>query len=314
MKHILTYFCLILLTIFIIGGDLTSKEKFPVLKGPYLGREPPGSIPKLFAGRISPNIEIEGNPVFGEKGNLLIFKGSSSSAIGIFMMEQKDGIWLKPRKALSSNQYNYSHLFLAPDEKRLFFTSRRLIGANGKQREESKIWVVENNIFGRLKSHKLEFPVNTDQSEFYSTVTQDGTLYFTRASLDEKECDIYRSGLENGQYTKVVKLSEPINTKYVDGDPFIAADESYIIFVSDRPGGLGKHDFYISFQKKHGSWTIPKSLGKDINSKANDVCPLVTPDNRFFFFLSNRTGEYEFYWVDAKIIEDLKPKGGRKLK
>jgi hypothetical protein len=34
----------------------------------------------------------------------------------------------------------------------------------------------------------------------------------------------------------------------------------------------------------------------------------VTLDGRFFFFLSNRTGEYETYWVDAKIIEDLKPK------
>lgn len=49
MKHILTYFCLILLTIFFIGGHLTSKEDFPVLKGPYLGQKPPGVKPEIFA-------------------------------------------------------------------------------------------------------------------------------------------------------------------------------------------------------------------------------------------------------------------------
>ena len=57
MKHILTYFCLILLTIFIIGGGLISKEEFPVLEGPYLGQKPPGMIPKIFApGIISTDI------------------------------------------------------------------------------------------------------------------------------------------------------------------------------------------------------------------------------------------------------------------
>jgi Tol biopolymer transport system component len=298
---------IVVLLFSIISINAQKQDDFPMLKGPYLGQKPPGNIPKQFTGRISSNINIYNNPVFGQNGNILIFKGTCSSEVGIFIMEQKDGIWLKPRKLLYSNHYSYRHLFLTPDEKRLFFTSRHLINTNRKQKEELKIWVVENDIFGKLKSHRLEFPVNTDNYEFYSTVTQDGTLYFTRSSLNEKACDIYRSKLVDGQYNKVVKLGKPINTSYVDADPFIAPDESYIIFLSDRPGGLGKHDFYISFQEKDSSWTTPKSLGKDINSKANDVCPLVTPDGSFFFFLSNRTGGYETYWVDTKFIEKLKP-------
>jgi len=281
-------------------------SEFPVLKGPYLGQKPPGDIPELFECRISPQIEISDIPLFTKSGKSLVFNGSSSSGDGIFITEQKNGIWLKPRKVLSSDQYSYRHLFLTPDEKRLFFTSRRMITINGKKREELKIWIVENTIFDRIQSYKLEFPVNTVGYEFYSTVTCDGTLYFTRASLDEKS-DIYRSGLANGNYPKVEKLPEPINTEFVDADPFIAPDESYIIFLSNRPGGLGYHDFFISFQTKDGDWSKPKHLGKNINSKGNDVCPLVTADGRLFFFGSNRTGDYEIYWVDAGFIDRLRP-------
>ena len=69
MKHILTYFYLILLTIFIIGGDLISKEEFPVLKGPYLGQKPPGMKPKIFApGILSTGHHEHSSPAFSADG------------------------------------------------------------------------------------------------------------------------------------------------------------------------------------------------------------------------------------------------------
>jgi hypothetical protein len=99
----------------------------------------------------------------------------------------------------------------------------------------------------------------------------------------------------NGEYSRSKRLGEITNTEYIDGDPYIAPDESYMIFLSNKPEGLGEHDFYISYQKKDGSWTPPKNLGKPINSERNDVCPLVTDDGKSFFFFSNRTDRYEIY-------------------
>ena len=104
-------------------------------------------------------------------------------------------------------------------------------------------------------------------------------------------------------------LTTPINSKYSDYSPFIAPDESYLIFASDyRQGGYGETDLYICYKNIDGSWTEPINVGADINSTEQEFCPMVTLDEKYFFFISSRNGNYQAYWVDAKIIEKLKPK------
>jgi Tol biopolymer transport system component len=278
----------------------------PRLKGSYLGQKPPGNVPEIFKSRINPNIEIEGLPCFTKNGKLLVYRGSSASKDGVFIMEEKDGFWTSPQKVLTLSPHEDRHFILTPDGKRIFFTSRRPGDSREDPVKNPNLWVSNDTPSGWTQPQPLKAPINTDQAEFYSTVTEDGTLYFTRSKSNES-ADIYRSHLVNGKYSLSERLGETINTEYIDGDPYIAPDESYMIFLSNNPKGLGEHDFYITFRQKDGSWTQPKNLGKDINSTGNDVCPLATDDGKYFFFGSNRTGRYEIYWVDAKFIDDLKP-------
>lgn len=301
-KALLFWSCVLM--IFLPGCP--QKNEFSVLKGPYLGQKPPGELPKIFKSSISPNIEIEGIPYFANNGKLLVYKGSIDSVDGVFIMEEKEDVWTSPQMVLLLSPHEDRHFILTPDGKRIFFTSRRPVDSGGEPAKNPSLWVFDNTPSGWSQPQPLKPPVNTDQAEFYSTFTEDGTLYFTR-SISDDSCDIYRSRLVSREYTQVEHLDAPVNTKYVDGDPYIAPDESYMIFLSNRPEGLGQHDFYISFKLTDGSWTKPKNLGRDINSEGNDVCPLVTDDGKYFIFGSNRTGRYEIYWVDAKIIEDLKP-------
>jgi len=72
--------------------------------------------------------------------------------------------------------------------------------------------------------------------------------------------------------------------------------------------GYGGFDLYITFQQSNGRWIEPINMGEGINSSAYDWVPYVTPDGKYFFFNSMRSGSWDIYWVDAKIIEDLKPK------
>lgn len=123
----------------------------------------------------------------------------------------------------------------------------------------------------------------------------------------EGKANIYRSKLVDGKYTRVEKLDTKINTKYNDLDAFVAPDESYMIFCSDRPGGYGKSDFYISFGTNGDSWTEPVNMGNKINSSAAEWIPYVTPDGKYFFFTSNKSGNREIYWVDAGIINTYMP-------
>jgi hypothetical protein len=298
-------FSILLFFIVLIPG-CSKKNSIPALKGPYLGQKSTGDLPEIFECRIGPNIEIEGLPYFVKNGKLLVYRGSSASVQGVFIMEEKDGLWTSPQKVLALSPHEDRHFIPTPDGKRIFFTSRRPVDSGGEPAKNPNLWVSDNTYSGWTQPQPLKTPINTDQAEFYSTVAEDGTLYFTRSTSDES-ADIYRSPLVEGEYTQPERLDEPLNTEYIDGDPYIAPDESYMIFLSNKPEGLGKHDFYISFRLKDESWTHPKHLGNKTNSEANDVCPWVTDDGKYFFFCSNRTGSYEIFWVDAKFINDLKP-------
>jgi Tol biopolymer transport system component len=102
-------------------------------------------------------------------------------------------------------------------------------------------------------------------------------------------------------------LDAPINTEHNEHDPFIAPDGSYLIFTSDRLGGFGSADLYICFRRNDDSWSQPKNMGPTINSNEYDYCAILSPDEKYFFFSSSRSGNGDVYWVDAKIIEKLKP-------
>ena len=63
------------------------------------------------------------------------------------------------------------------------------------------------------------------------------------------------------------------------------------------------------FRKDDGSWGKPMNLGKAVNSEAADLRPSVTPDGRFLFFTSDRSGKGEIYWVSTQVIESLRETG-----
>jgi len=132
--------------------------------------------------------------------------------------------------------------------------------------------------------------------------------------------DIYQSRCVNGIYQQQERLNEPISTGYGEYDAFVAPDEDYLMFGSDRPGGYGRYDTYICFKKDDGSWTHPVNAGSKLNSISWDNRILVTPDGKYMFFVSGRphpllndeleNGKYTsvtgFYWVDASFIKKLK--------
>ncbi|MBI5220084.1 MAG: putative Ig domain-containing protein [Bacteroidia bacterium] len=155
---------------------------------------------------------------------------------------------------------------------------------------------------------KLTSPVNTKSAEYHPTVTLDGTIYFC-STRENSLPDIFRSKYENGNYTTVEKLDKVINLPYHAWDPFIAPDESYIIFTSIRSDGYGQEDQYISYNK-NGRWTNPKNLGPKINTNKIEWGSYISPDNKYYFF-SRPNGwgpniAADIYWVSASFIEILK--------
>jgi len=166
----------------------------------------------------------------------------------------------------------------------------------------------EGNGWGEPKH--MGWEINTDKNEASPSISQNGNIYFLSDREDALgKDDIYFSIIENGKYSKPRNVGNMINTELYEDYPYIAPDESYIMFSgSDRKDGYGLGDIYLSYKADDGSWTNSINMGQIINSKADDRFPLVSPDGKYLFFISDRTGNSDIYWVDAKIIEELKPK------
>jgi hypothetical protein len=125
--------------------------------------------------------------------------------------------------------------------------------------------------------------------------------------------------LVNGIYQKPVLMEENFNSCQYDRTPYIATDESYLIFSFFRVGGFSSGDLYVSLKEKDGSWGNVINMGDKINTYANERFPNVTPDGKYLFFNSTKeiqgadpnspgNGKGDVYWIDAKIIEELRPK------
>jgi Tol biopolymer transport system component len=123
------------------------------------------------------------------------------------------------------------------------------------------------------------------------------------------QLDIFRSSPEGGRYGIAENLGDAVNDPdSEDWGPYVDPDEDFLLFSSNRPGGFGKHDIYVCFRNPDGSWTQPQNLGASVNSPEEDFAPLITPDGKYLFFISQKAGDagMNAYWVRARIIEDLR--------
>ncbi len=275
---------------------------FPKLKGPYLGQKPVGMTPEIFA----PNLLSKALGLsFTPDGNELYYTSRSR----VMFMRRENNQWTKPQIAPFSGKYRDWDLNLSPDGKKLFFTSKRPGKKDGELPDHADIWVVSRTETGWSEPENIGFPVNTERNELHPTVSSNGNLYYFSDLEDVAgSADIYCSKFIDNNYTTPEKLGIEINSESSDLDPFVAPDESYLIFHSYRQGGHGEADLYISFREKDGSWAQAINMGDKINTEDHDYCGRVSHDGKYLFFkrLKMEPRKSNIYWVDAKIIEEFR--------
>lgn len=296
--------------VFRISHSQERPLNFPVLKGPYVGQKPPGDKPELFAPEMISAVSKRAfGAVFARGGEIFLFNPYfEGKSLSVFLTEMKNGKWTEPSPAPFNSDYNDWDMNIAPDGITLYFTSKRPVNGTGEPSQYANIWVTLITSSGWTQPEMLEYPVNTkDSDDQYASVTKNGTLYFfSNRTGGFGKFDIYRVELVDGKYGHAENLGKVINTEYSDYDLYVAPDESYLIFASQRPGGFTESDLYVTFRKNDDTWTEPVNLGRDINSIAFNS-PSVTPDGKYLFFYGG-IGERTIYWVNADFLTGLKPK------
>jgi Tol biopolymer transport system component len=248
----------------------------------------PLAEPRIFAEGVISTTDDEFNVAFTPDGNTIYFTKSvvGSYLYAICASHFKSGKWSVPEVATFSGLYSDFDPFISPDGSKLYFVSDRPLP--GKRRGNVDIWVAYKTATGWSEPQNLGAPINTDAADWYPTVTADHTLYFASGRPGGKGAfDIYRSRLLEGKYSEPVNLGDAVNSQYDETEVYIAPNESFMIFISIRPGGYGHMDLYISYNRG-GAWTKAENLGPKINSEAYDLSPLVSPDGKYFFFASDR--------------------------
>lgn len=294
------------------GAD-TSGWKPHSLTGKYFGRKPPGSAPEIFApGVISREYRAEWGIAITPDGNEIYYTQRRRPDHGgrIWFLTFENGVWSMPKPA--SFTYDSENLFsmeafeyephISPDGSMIYYGSRRPLPNHDDTNPDLLYWICSKEKDGWGKPRLLGHLINALKPMFVS-VTSSGTLYFTN-TIENK---IFRTLFENGKYKTPVCLPAEINFLAQAAHPFIAPDESYLIF-----DGRVKNDFecpvflYVSFKDHNGKWTRAVKFNDDIN-RLNPALAFVSRDGKYLFFESNATGYGDIYWVDSRVMEALKP-------
>lgn len=169
---------------------------------------------------------------------------------------------------------------------------------------QNDIWVSTRSATGWGPAERLPEPINSDAAEWGFTRAKDGTLYIS--STRSGNADIYRIRTIAGEYGPAERVSA-VCTPYGENGPYVSPDHDYLLFHSQKPGGYGKGDLYVSLRQDDGTWAPPVNMGPMINTDIEQWDPKVSPDGKYMFYIhrsgwqtSNETSD--IYWVDIRAV------------
>jgi L-ascorbate metabolism protein UlaG (beta-lactamase superfamily) len=289
---------------------------FHKLSGDYLGQSPPGATPEVFGrGTVSTDQIEHSSPAFSPDGTEVFWTISRPPHV-IMTMRREGCVWSAPTVAPFSGRYFDSGPAFSVDGRKIYFWSVR---PRPGEKGTGETWFVEKGENGWREPQQLDVVSRYPevQGAVTPTIARNGTLYFQGASGGVP--GLYRAELVNGEYARPQLLPQSINQAgSLNWTPFIAPDESYLLFSSNRHDRRGGGDLYISRRSVDGSWTEPVSLGEPVNSGQQERFPMLSPDGRYLFFTRPTPGhDHDVYWVAAASIPALRgtnapvPQGGK---
>ena len=247
--------------------------------------------PKLFAEGIISTGDYETHPAFSPSGDTVYFLKCTPdmNLCVICVSYKKNGAWTKPEVVPFSGKYVDVDPFVTKDGNTIYFASNRPVEINGAVKPDWDIWKVQRTDTSWGEPVHLDSPFNSSASEYFPTIADNGNFYFGSSREGGKgRADIYVSKFANGQYTTIQNIGDSVNTADNEYEPFIAPDESYLIYMATVPNGLANADFYISYNR-NGKWSKGKKISEPVNSLATEWGGKVTRDGKYFFFGSSRS-------------------------
>lgn len=187
--------------------------------------------------------------------------------------------------------------FLSNDGQTLFYTHRR----NNKSDEDLWVAKMRQSKWGNGSTASSSF--NTKENEGMATLVRDGrTVFFTACGREavRGSCDIWSGTMKGAKINNPSTLSGYANSDRWDSQASVSCDGRFLFFASNRAGGYGGTDIWMSERTPEGEWGEAVNLGKNINTPDDEEAPFITNDGRTLYFSSTGhlgMGEQDIFMV-----------------
>lgn len=192
--------------------------------------------------------------------------------------------------------------FVDDNETFLMFSTRRKKGNQGYVTDDgfptSDIFISYEKNGKWQKAKSIGNSINTPNDEEIIGMVNNGETIFINMDSWEISGDILYSEKKGKQYKPPVAMPVPVNTEFIDMTAFTADDGSAIYFASDRPGGYGGTDMYVSKKLPTGEWSPAFNLGINVNTEYNEFFPMLSKDGKTLYFSSeghNSMGGFDIF-------------------
>lgn len=213
---------------------------------------------------------------------------------------------------LNSDNEDYAPLILA-DGSAMIFTSRRKGSTGDKLAFDNNyfedIYISHRKNDNWTAPEKISSNINTENHECAVALSPDGEKLFLYD--DDNNGDFYVSSRQGDDWTTPQAMGKPINSRYREISLSINREGNRIFFSSDRPGGYGGFDIWMSELNADSTWGEPVNLGPNVNTPDNEDAPFIHPDDNILYFSSTGhmgMGGYDIYMSKELNREWIRPR------
>lgn len=210
-------------------------------------------------------------------------------------------------KAANSN-YNEGNPYLSEDGKTLYMSSDRKGSTGGQFLQnvfKSDVYVMTNKAGKWSKPKKMAYRINSSTAEFNGSMGEAGKyLIYSREDKNNKDYNLYFATADGKRFKTPEKFNPNINSKSNESQGFVSINGNVMYFSSDRPGGYGGKDIYMSEKMPNGEWGPAYNLGPSINTVYDEDFPFVLDDGVTLFFSSKCTASMGGYDVFVSTLSE----------
>lgn len=200
---------------------------------------------------------------------------------------------------------------LTVDQQNLIFTQR----ISSDAQHEENLMISRRDGQGNWQAPESISPyINTVNNEGTCTISADGrTLIFTscKGRQGYGSCDLFISQRTGDTWSEPKNLGSTINSRSWESQPSLSADGRTLYFVSNRPGGLGGNDIYMSRLTQEAGWSRPENLGDPVNTPQDEISPFIHANGQTLYFASNghqSMGGYDLFVTELQDDEWQQPR------